>query len=188
MPDAAAPTPAVPPTFLATRPIIVTALMGDGDFAWADALRRAHFPPERNQIPAHISLFHHLPPARAEELVRLMKALAREYAPPRASVSGVMALGGGTAFAVDSPALLAIRQQIAAHFAQDLIAQDQGQPRLHITIQNKVPGAEARALQAVLTGAFTRRPLTIKGLAAWEYLSGPWRALAQVSFRGRAAA
>ena len=65
----AAPTPAA-------APIIVTALLGSADFGWADGLRRAHFPPERNKIPAHISLFHHLPPARLEELMRLMKTLA----------------------------------------------------------------------------------------------------------------
>ena len=57
-------------------PIVVTALMGAEDFAWADSLRRAHFPPERNKVPAHISLFHHLPPSLLPELSDRMKQLA----------------------------------------------------------------------------------------------------------------
>ena len=49
-------------------PIIVSALFGDADLAWLDALRRAHFPPARNQLPAHLTLFHHLPPSIEGEL------------------------------------------------------------------------------------------------------------------------
>ncbi|RZL99804.1 MAG: 2'-5' RNA ligase family protein, partial [Sphingomonas sp.] len=44
-------------------PIIVTAVFGAEDFAWADGLRRAHFPPDRNIVPAHLTLFHHLAPS-----------------------------------------------------------------------------------------------------------------------------
>ncbi len=44
-------------------PLIVTAVMGAADFLWADKLRQTYFPPERNALPAHISLFRHLPPS-----------------------------------------------------------------------------------------------------------------------------
>ena len=59
----------------APAPIIVTALMGGADFAWADGLRRAHFPPERNWLPAHITLFHHLPPSLLDEVAARLKRL-----------------------------------------------------------------------------------------------------------------
>src|SRR3546814_3178318 len=62
----------------------------------------------------------------------------------------VYSLGQGVAFRIDSPELLAIRARIADHFAGMLTAQDQGTPRLHITVQNKVAAAEARALLAEL--------------------------------------
>ena len=49
-------------------PIIVTALFDKADHAWFDALRRAHFPPERNVLAAHLTMFHHLPPSTAAEV------------------------------------------------------------------------------------------------------------------------
>lgn len=173
--------PAAPPT----APIILTALMGAADFAWADGLRRAHFPPERNHIPAHISLFHHLPPARLDELMRLLRTLAAE-APPRARLAGVMMLGRGVAYRVESDELLRMHERIAETFRHDLIPQDQGRPRLHITVQNKVEPDAAKALHAELAARFQPRALTVAGLAAWHYLGGPWRLAGQVKFRGTA--
>ena len=37
-------------------PLIVSALLGGADFAWLDLLRRAHFPPERNVLAAHLAI------------------------------------------------------------------------------------------------------------------------------------
>lgn len=167
----------------ANAPIIVTALLGQADFAWADGLRRAHFPVERNHVPAHISLFHHLPPARLDELMRILRDLAAEPPPP-AKLTEVMMLGRGTAFRVESPDLLAMREHIAAAFEHDLIPQDRGRPRLHITVQNKVEPGEAKRLYALLAAQFHPRSLTIAGLAAWHYLGGPWQLAGQVKFRG----
>lgn len=157
--------------------------MGADDFAWADGLRRAHFPPERNLIPAHISLFHHLPPSRLADLLRMMRS-ACAGPPPAARLTGVMKLGRGVAFRVDSPELLDIRDDIARDFAAMLIPQDQHTPRLHITVQNKVEPAIAAALYDRLSADFRPRPLRIAGLAAWHYLGGPWRLAEKVKFRG----
>lgn len=166
-----------------SSPIIVTALMGQADFAWANDLRRTHFPPERNHVPAHISLFHHLPPARLDELMRMLRDLSAE-SPPPARLADLLFLGRGVALRVESPDLLAMRDHIAWHFQTDLIPQDQGTPRLHITIQNKVEPAVAKALHSALSAGFRPRPLAIVGLAAWHYLGGPWQLAGQVKFRG----
>lgn len=164
-------------------PLIVTALMGDADFAWADGLRRAHFPPERNHISAHITLFHHLPPARLDELTQRVRQAAAGP-PPAAMLTRVIILGRGVAFQLDSPALLSIRDQIADAFAHDLTPQDRQSPRLHITVQNKVDPGRARALHDALSADFAPRPLAIAGLAIWHYLDGPWQLAAKASFRG----
>ena len=156
-------------------PIIVTALMGAEDFAKADAMRRQHFLPERNQIPAHISLFHHLPPARLAELTRLMAQLTRGEMAPAARLAGVMSLGRGVAYRIESPELMALRERIAEVFAADLIAQDQPPPRLHITVQNKVAPRVAAVLHSQLNAEFRPRRLVIAGIAAWHYLGGPWQ-------------
>lgn len=164
-------------------PIVVTALMGAEDFAWADGLRRAHFPPERNKVPAHISLFHHLPPSLLPELSDRMKQLAAAP-PPLAILNGVILLGRGVAFGVRSDALLAIRDELAEAFRGLLTPQDQARPRLHITVQNKVEPAVARALADQLKAGFRSRPLHIAGLAAWHYREGgTWDLAKKVSFR-----
>lgn len=167
----------------AEAPIIVTALMGDADFAWADGLRRTHFPAARNRVPAHVTLFHHLPPALAPELGRRLADEARAC-PPVATIARVLRLGGGTAFGIDSSDLAGIRARLADAFAGLLTPQDAAGWRAHLTVQNKVSRAAADGLHAQLADDFRPRPLAIAGLAAWRYLDGPWERLSTHMFRG----
>ncbi|MDX3908977.1 MAG: 2'-5' RNA ligase family protein [Sphingobium sp.] len=164
-------------------PIIVTALMGPADFAWADGLRRIHFPAERNWLPAHITLFHHLPPSGEPEILTRLKRLT-SAPPPPAMLSDVTNLGRGVAYRVNSPALLLLRQELADAFHGMLTPQDSASPRLHVTIQNKAPVEQARALFHELRAEFQPRPLTISGLAAWWYRGGPWEEIRSYRFRG----
>jgi 2'-5' RNA ligase superfamily len=162
--------------------IIVTALFGPGDDGWLQQLRRAHYPPERNRVPAHLTLFRQLPPSLEAELdTRLARAAAAP--PPRAALAGIMDLGEGTALRVESEALSAIRADLADAFHGLLIPQDLAPWRAHITVQNKVPPKEARALQRRLAATFEPRPLAIRALASWRYLGGPWEAIRAHPFR-----
>lgn len=167
------------------EPIIMTASMGAGDQAWANALRRAHYPAERNVLDAHITLFHHLPGAYETEAVTRAKALVAEFAAPDARLSEVMNLGRGVAYRIHSPGLLAIREMMAEGLHGLLTAQDQGQPKLHITVQNKVEPSAAKALLQDLSAQFLPRPLVITGLALNRYMGGPWEPIGNWRFRGR---
>jgi hypothetical protein len=157
----------------APAPIIVTALLGREDFAWADALRRAHFPAERNFLRAHITLFHHLPPSAERELSDLLRYVTRDPQ-PKAWLASVISLGQGVAYRIDSPDLADVRARIADRFAPLLMPQDRAGWRPHITVQNKVKPDAARTLLAALSADFVPRPLAIAGLAAWWYRGGPW--------------
>jgi 2'-5' RNA ligase len=162
-------------------PILVTATFGDGDNGWLQELRRAHYPPERNQVPAHLTLLRQLPPSLEGELAaRLARAAAA--APPRATIAGIMDLGEGTALRVESEDLEAIRAELAAAFHGLLTPQDRTW-RPHVTIQNKVTPRAARALQQQLRAGFEPRPLAIRALAAWRYLDGPWEPIRSWPFR-----
>ena len=163
--------------------LIVTAEIASRDFAWLDSLRRAHFPPERNHLPAHLTMLHALPPSSEAEARSMLSRLASEPA-PRASIEGVMDLGGGVAFRVVSTELDRLRGELTDHFHGLLSAQDAGGWRPHVTIQNKVPPKEARALKARLERDFRPRPLGISGLGLHRYLGGPWEKLAIYPFRG----
>ncbi len=164
--------------------LIVTAELGGEDQAWLDRLRRAHFPPDRNQLAAHLTMFHALPPSSESELRHRLAGSAK--APrPRALVQGLMNLGGGVAYRVLSEELDTIRQEIANAFIGSLGAQDSGGWRPHVTIQNKAPEKQARILLGSLEADFNPRPLTISGLGLHRYLGGPWEQLAAFPFRGR---
>jgi 2'-5' RNA ligase len=163
-------------------PIIVTALFAPGDDGWIQQLRRTHYPAERNQVPAHLTLFHQLPPSAGAELsARLASATAAP--PPKAEISGIMDLGEGTALRVESEDLEVIREILAGDLHGLLTPQDQAPWRPHITIQNKVQPREARRLQQTLRATFEPRPLAIRALASWHYLGGPWAPLKTHMFR-----
>ena len=164
-------------------PLIVTALFGDGDNGWLQELRRAHYPPERNRVPAHLTLFHHLPPSVQGEVGRRLAGYAATSA-PAATIAGIIDLGGGTALRVESEGLVDIRYDLALALRGLLTPQDMAPWRPHVTIQNKVEPKAAKALQARLRAGFEPRPLTIKGLALWRYLDGPWEPVKTWTFRG----
>ena len=168
---------------MTAAPIIVTALLGDADFAWLDAQRRQYFPPERNQLRAHLTMFHHLPPSLEREIMIALKDEARD-AVPSARLAGLINLGGGVAYRIESEGLAAIRARLADRFAGCLTPQDAAGWRAHVTIQNKVPPAEARKLITALETGFVSRPLSIVGLFAYRYRGGPWEMIGSVRFRG----
>ncbi|MBT2185809.1 2'-5' RNA ligase family protein [Sphingobium sp. H33] len=167
----------------AGAPIIVTAELGKADQGWADALRRKHYPAERNQLPAHLILFHHLPPSIEGELRGMLTGLSAGPK-PSATIAGAYSLGSGVAIAISSPDLLAIWAEIAARFERHLIPQDSHSPRLHVTIQNKVEPALARGTLAEVEASLVRRPVEIAALACWRYRGGPWSLISRHAFRG----
>lgn len=167
-------------------PFIVTGELPADILAWADDLRRAHYPPDRNKLAAHVTLFHAMAPSLREELRGVLGRFAAEFAPPRARIDGLMDLGTGTALLVRCPALLALREAIADHFHGALTAQDLHEPRLHITIQNKVDRPGARALQAELGASLIPRDFAFTGLGLHLYRESHWDGLGTWRFRGKA--
>jgi hypothetical protein len=134
-------------------------------------------------VPAHLTLFRHLPPSLERELAaRIASAVAGPA--PRAEVAGILDLGEGTALKVESRELEAIRDELAEAFHGLLMPQDQAAWRPHVTIQNKVKPGEAKRLQQQLRATFEPRPLAIRALASWRYRDGPWERIREQAFRG----
>ncbi|MBH5322865.1 2'-5' RNA ligase family protein [Aurantiacibacter sediminis] len=167
-------------------PLIVTAQLPKDLQGWANRLRQEHFPPERNYLDAHVTLFHSLPPSCEGEVRECLITMAREYAPVPARLAGIMSLGGGTALKLESDAMRRVRDEIANRFHGMLTSQDQHSPRLHVTVQNKVTSKEAKALQAELAPQVIERDFTFPGLELHAYQGGPWDHLGTFTFRGRA--
>jgi 2'-5' RNA ligase superfamily len=163
--------------------LIVTAELAPSDFSWIERLRRTHYPPERNRIPAHLTIFHALPPSGEIELRARLARIVRQSA-PSATIAGVTDLGGGVAFRVVSPDLDGIRDRLADDLHGLLGAQDNAGWRPHITIQNKVVPKAARRLKDLLERTFVPRSLAISGIGLHRYLGGPWEKIAVYPFRG----
>jgi 2'-5' RNA ligase len=164
--------------------LIVLAELGKKDFAWLDALRRRHYPADRNRVPAHLTLFRSLPPS-AEEEVRRSLSRAASAAAPLAEISGVIDLDSGVALRVLSGELEEIRERLRDEFRGLLTAQDQGGWTAHVTIQNKAEPRVARELLRQMRASFEPRPIEISGLELVRYVQGAWMPIARYTFRGR---
>ena len=164
-------------------PLIVTAELGPADFAWLDGLRRQHYPAERNRVPAHLTLFRSLPPTAEAEVRRVLASACAER-PPRATIAGVMDLGGGVAVRVRSDALDDIRAEMVEHFHGLLTPQDSGGWIPHVTVQNKAQRGAVRELLRQFEREIEARPLNIRGLLLFRYDDGLWEPLAGYRFRG----
>lgn len=165
-------------------PLIVTLGLDAASFAVFDAARRRHFPPARNHLPAHLTLFHHLPGASRGTIAETLGAIAARTRPFPLAVAGLRFLGQGSAYAIDSASLLALRAELASAWTGWLTPQDRQPFKPHVTIQNKAPAAEARALHAALSAAFRPFEATAEGLLLWHYRGGPWEAAGAFPFAG----
>jgi hypothetical protein len=117
-----------------------------------------------------------------EEIGRRLRQETRGVPAPPARLAGLIDLGGGVAFKVESTALTAIRGRLADAFAGTLTPQDARGWRPHVAVQNKVSPTVARGTRAELEAGFTPRPLAIVGLASWFYRGGPGEAIGRFSF------
>jgi predicted GNAT family acetyltransferase len=163
-------------------PLILSAVLDAPVQQRLDALRRSHFPPERNHLDAHVTLFHHLPGAEEDAVAGAVAAAVRERAAPVVDVTGPRLLGRGVAVALASPELSAVRAELARMWAPWLTPQDRGKRDLHVTVQNKVAPAAVRALHAELAAGLVLERTRAVALALWRYRGGPWEAVARFAF------
>ncbi|RYU82827.1 2'-5' RNA ligase family protein [Hymenobacter persicinus] len=163
-------------------PLILTLALDAQASAFFNAQRQAYFPPERNYLQAHLTLFHHLPGQRQAEIATQLQERCRTLAPMPLQVTGVQFLGQGVAYRLDSAAVDALHRELQALWQADLTPQDQQRRRPHVTVQNKVRPEVARALHAQLTAEFVPFEAVGTGLQLWAYRGGPWEALATFAF------
>ena len=167
-----------------SAPLILTADLPPDLHHWATALRTEHFPPERNYLEAHVTLFHALPSPYEAQIDRLLIRMARHQPHTPARIAGLLDLGGGTAIRVRSEEMLALRGMIQDRMLELLTQQDRQGKRLHITIQNKVSSSDAKALQARLNDKIEPRNFWFPSMTLHRYLDGPWERVKTYAFRG----
>ena len=163
-------------------PLILTLAMEEEALARFNALRLRHFPPERNHIPAHLTLFHQLPGQYCFAVRARVADMAALQRPFSLKVTAVAFMGRGVAYRLEKGLLADLRAEIGRPFRAQLGAQDLSGFTPHITVQNKVEPAEARALHGALSRDFEPFPVRFVGLDLWRYQGGPWERLDHFPF------
>ncbi len=155
-------------------PLILTLALDAEARERLDRLRAAHFPAERNHLRAHLTLFHHLPAMHEGTIRDDLAATSAARGPLTLRATEVRFFGQGVAYGFAAPELVALRGALAQRWWPQLNEQDRRPFRPHVTVQNKVPAAQALALYDELRALFT--PFTIggTGLLLWRYRGGPW--------------
>lgn len=156
-------------------PLIVTAHVSDDDLQYFDALRKRFFPPERNFLRAHITMFHKLPPEHRLQIDDPLQQAVQRMRTVEVKVTGVRNMGNGVSFVLESEGLARAREYLRAAFRPWLGPQDLQPWRPHVTVQNKVHWQKADALYDMLSSEFVRRTLLVEGFDLWSYMQGPWR-------------
>lgn len=169
----------------ATSPLILTLALDEGSQTFFNQLREQYFPPERNHLEAHLTLFHHLPGDEREGISAHLSGVAREYTTLHLAASEVKTIGRGVAYKLENKSLMQLHRQLAKQWQDWLTPQDRQKLWPHITVQNKVDSAKARRVHEKLATGF--EPFTVygTGLKLWAYQNGPWKWLEDFSFCAR---
>lgn len=164
-----------------SAPLILTLRIDKEKQFFFNQLRLQHFPASRNVLQAHLTLFHKVP-----DEANTYKVLQNvEHEIFKLSVTGLMHLGNGVAFKIESEVLSSLRLKLRNVFENVLCAQDKQGFRPHITIQNKVTAEAASQLFQETSKTFEAMEIEAYGLDLWRYLNGPWAHVAFYPFQAQ---
>ncbi|MEJ7684635.1 MAG: 2'-5' RNA ligase family protein [Segetibacter sp.] len=162
-------------------PLILTLSIEKEATLFFNSLRKKHFPPSRNFIDAHLTLFHALP--NEVEIINTVKDLCNLQKPFELIIKEVVSIGKGVAYKIESNELMQLHKSLQYKWQNFLSLQDRQKLWPHITIQNKVPLQEVKQLLYELKNNFTPFSTSATGLQLWEYLNGPWKLVEYFVFK-----
>lgn len=163
-------------------PLILTLALNEEAFAFFDSLRKKYFPPERNFLQAHLTLFHHLP-AHEESIEETIFRCTSAQPILSLDVTDVVSIGKGVAYKIECHDLVQLHKQLQYKWQAWLTPQDKQKLWPHVTVQNKTSPAIAKETLEVLKESF--QPFTAygTGLTLWSYEGGPWQFLKTFPFQ-----
>ena len=165
-------------------PFVLTLALDPTSFRRLDDLRGRYFPPARNVVPAHVSLFHNLPGSEFDAIDRELRRVSAEHPAFSIRFGGLKPMGGGFLAGVESPGLAGVRADLARAFQTWLTPQDRQPFRPHVTIMNKAGRDEARHAFAEASASWAGWEGVGEGLLLWHYRGGPWELAVRHHFGG----
>ncbi len=164
-------------------PLILTLKLDQKTFQYFDQLRQQHFPPERNYLSAHITLFHALPGNQDISIRQTLQASSSGVSRVPLTFPKPRFFGRGVAVEVDCLELVQFRNQLATVWSNWLNRQDQQRYQPHITIQNKTTPETARQLYEQFINEWKPFEGYGEGLLLWRYKGGPWELVDEFAFK-----
>ena len=164
-------------------PLILTAKMDDETFSYFNSLRQKYFPPARNFLDAHITLFHQLPYENLNEIEKIINQIVADQAEIKIEFPKLIKLGSGTAAYIESEELKKLQVKLSAIWESDLIPQDKQGFRPHVTIQNKVSKEIALRTFEILNNDWKPRIGKINGLNLWKYVRPKWEFVKTLEYK-----
>ena len=164
-------------------PLILTVQLDEESQLFFTEKRKKYFPPERNFLDAHLTLFHHLPDEEMT-IIETIEDNCKQQKTISLNVTEVKSIGKGVAYKVESKEVVALHKRLQKEWLPYLTTQDRQGLWPHVTIQNKVTVEEAkRTLEEEKTN-FTPFTTQAKGVILWRYLNGPWQWYRSFPFAG----
>lgn len=169
-------------------PLVLTLKLDAIAFQHFNALRQQHFPPQRNFLPAHVTLFHALPGAAIATLQATLQTRCAQTPLLALQFAHLRFLGKGVAVEILCPELQHLHRQLATQWHDWLTPQDRQPLRPHLTLQNKVSPEQARSLYQQLLQTWQPLSGQGEGLLLWHYRGGPWELAQEFTFTAAEAA
>ncbi len=165
-------------------PFLVTLGFDPATFDRLDRLRARYFPADRNLVPAHLSLFHHLPGGEGPAIDEALAEVARASGPIPLAFAHPKRTGRGMMVEVGASGLAAIRSAIARRFAAALTDQDRQPFRPHVMLMNKADRAEVDSAYAEIRATWAPWSGLGDRIILWRYLGGPWEEVESYELTG----
>ena len=163
--------------------MILTFGFDPDSFARLAPLRERHFPPARNFIPVHVTLFQQLPTHEQPRILGDLATEAKTASLPFAA-TGILDFAGGAAIDLECPEGVVLQQRLRRSWRDILSDSDDRKRKLHVTIQNKTDRDSAKRTQAALRAGFTPWRGFLDRLILWHYRGGPWERIATIALKG----
>lgn len=163
--------------------LILTLELDGAAFAELDTLRRRLTPPERNRVPAHLSMFGHLPRQRARDVKAIVGLVAGQQRPIDIPAGELRVMESGVGVFVHAPQLHALHDRLARELGS-LAEANEARFHPHVTIQVGVGDREAEATLRQLRAENYRPPrMRGEGLHLWRYREdGHWESNSRFRF------
>ncbi len=164
-------------------PLVLTFVMDDESQARLDLWRKLYFPPERNVLKAHLTIYHQLPGqniSRIDEILRDISHL--RLSPFPIAFEELKTRQGFVGVKVASPELMQVKSELDHAFDPFLKAQDRKPYSPHVTVTNLGSPKDAQKVMELLTKEFVPWRGSVRAVSLFHYRGGPWEEYRTYSF------